>query len=286
MKVNHVCVACHSARLRRRPAVLMPFIAARIFGWEPTTITQEWGLRDIAEGRAYPLCATLMCEDCGLIFLDMRFDAEEMAALYNDYRGPIYTAQRDRFEPGYAALNAMLREGGDYIAEVEMFIRPHLPQPRPRILDWGGDTGANTPLRTYAARHHVYDISPRTLVDGATAISRDAIKPGDHDLVVLANVLEHVPNPISTLRLVSEAMDRNATLYLELPYEDLIRLNQSPDDRLEQKRHWHEHINFFTPQSLVPLLRNAQLEAVQTRTSAVTVAGRERNVFMIAARLA
>lgn len=286
MKISHACVACHSTRLRSRAAVLMPFLAARIFGWQPTTITPAWGLRDIPAGQAYPLCGTLMCDECGMIFLDMRFDADEMDALYRDYRGAHYTELRNRFEPGYAALNAMLRNGGDYTAQVEAFIRPHLSCNRPRVLDWGGDTGANTPFRAEAARHDVYDISQRSLVAGATDIARHQIRPGGYDLVVLANVLEHVSYPTTTLGLVTGAMDRDTLLYIELPYEDLIRQHHSNDERFELKRHWHEHINFFTPESLVHLLRLAGLETVETTTSAVTVAGRERHVFLIAARLA
>ena len=53
----------------------------RIFGWRPTEISPEWGLRDIRAGNACSICKTMMCEDCGMLFLDMRFDDEEMAAL-------------------------------------------------------------------------------------------------------------------------------------------------------------------------------------------------------------
>jgi hypothetical protein len=221
-----------------------------------------------------------------MIFLDMRFDADEMATLYRDYRGAHYTELRDRFEPGYAALNAMLREGGDYTAQVEAFIQPYLRKERPRVLDWGGDTGANTPFRAEAARHDVYDISQCSLVAGATNVARHQIRPGAYDLVVLANVLEHVSDPVDTLRLVAGAMDRETLLYLELPYEDLIRLHKTHDKRLELKRHWHEHINFFTPDSLGHLLRLAGLDPVERTTRTVMVAGRERHVFLIAARLA
>lgn len=286
MKISHTCVACHGAHLRRRPAVLMPFIAARVFGWQPTRVTAEWGIRDLKEGHAYSLCATLMCVDCGMMFLDMRFDDEEMKALYNDYRGPAYTELRSRFEPGYAALNAMLCEGGDYVSEVEAFIRQQLPMARPSVLDWGGDTGANTPLRAVAKRHDVYDISQRPLVPGAKRVAREDIKPGAYDLVVLANVLEHVSSPAETLGLAVQAMDQNTLLYVEAPHEDVIRLHNTQDERLALKRHWHEHINFFTDGAMKALLQNAGLAVCELATRAVTVAGRQRHVFFIAARRA
>ncbi len=111
MKLAKRCVACDGDRLGHVPAVLMPFIADRIFGWRPTEISPEWGLRDIRAGNACSICKTMMCEDCGMLFLDMRFDDEEMAALYTDYRGDAYTTARDRFEPGYAtAMRSCSRE--------------------------------------------------------------------------------------------------------------------------------------------------------------------------------
>ena len=104
----------------------MPFIADRIFGWRPTEISPEWGLRDIPVGLACSICKTMMCEDCGMLFLDMRFDDEEMASLYRDYRGEAYTRDRDRFEPGYAARNAIMLEGSTYIDQIEAILEPYL----------------------------------------------------------------------------------------------------------------------------------------------------------------
>ena len=120
MRLAKRCVACDGDRLGHVPAVLMPFLADRIFGWRPTEITSEWGLRDVPPGMACSICKTMMCEDCGMLFLDMRFDDEEMAALYADYRGEAYTTDRDRFEPGYAARNAIMLEGSAYIGQIEV----------------------------------------------------------------------------------------------------------------------------------------------------------------------
>ena len=73
MKLAKRCVACDGDRLGNVPAVLMPFVADRIFGWRPTEISPEWGLRDIPAGMACSICKTMMCEDCGMLFLDMLF---------------------------------------------------------------------------------------------------------------------------------------------------------------------------------------------------------------------
>jgi hypothetical protein len=99
----------------------MPFVAKRAFGWEPVEIKVDWGLRDIKPGMAYPLCNSVQCAVCGVVFLDIRFSNAEMAALYTGYRDENYAKLRERFEPGYIARNAVLAVGINYLPEVENF---------------------------------------------------------------------------------------------------------------------------------------------------------------------
>jgi hypothetical protein len=284
MKIATRCVGCDSARLQGRPAVLMPFLANRIFGWTPTLITSDWGLRDAPTGLAYPICRTLMCDACGMLFLDMRFDAEEMAALYEDYRGEAYTATRELFEPGYAARNALYLAGVGYAPRIEAFLEAHLPR-APRVLDWGGDTGVNTPFRGRAQRHDIYDISNRPLVQGARKVDLEQASSGDYDLLVFSNVLEHVSYPRDTLADVVEIMGGETVLYLEVPFEDIVRLESDPLARLAGKRHWHEHINFFTPDALDALLAGAGLQELSRVTMPMSAGGKDSVVVSIAARL-
>lgn len=250
------CICCSSPALQRQSAVLMPFVAQRALGWEPCEITADWGLRDLPLGHAQALCTSLHCPACGCLFLDMRFDAAEMARLYCDYRGPDYEAQRERFEPGYAARNRTLLAGDAHIPEVEAFLRPHLPA-RPAVLDWGGDTGLNTPLRNEARLHHVLDISGRPLIGGAVAV---AAPLASYDLIVLAHVLEHVPEPAALIDEIRGAMDGGTVLYVELPFEALMRAAERDTAAWRRKRHWHEHINFFSVQGLRRLLQGCGLQ--------------------------
>ncbi len=284
MKLAQRCIACDGAHLSYSPAILTPFIASRIFHWRPVRVTADWGLRDIENGMAYSICNSAMCDDCGMLFLDMRFDDEEMAALYRDYRSEAYTASRESFEPGYATRNALLLDGAGYIALVEAFLRPHLPR-KPRVLDWGGDTGVNTPFRSTAARHDVYDISNRPLVAGAHAVSLETAKAAPYDLIVYSNVLEHVSYPREALREIAGAMRPQTLLYVEVPHEAVVREFHDKRRRLEQKRHWHEHINFFSSDALDALFRNAGLLVIERKSKIITAGGKESCVFFIALKL-
>jgi hypothetical protein len=282
MKIAKRCVACDSDRLNHVPAVLAPFVAFRVFGWLPTHIAPEWGLRDIPTGVAYSVCKSMMCKDCGMLFLDVRFDDEEMAALYADYRGEGYVTTRDRFEPGYRARNTLLANRNCDIAQIEAFIGPHLDT-RPRILDWGGGTGINTPFRFHAAQHDIYDISNRPVVDGAHVVDAETAKRNAYDLIVFSNVLEHVSYPQDVLRELVCMMRSEALLYVEIPYEDVVREIDDPMLRLLRKRHWHEHINFFTPEALDVIFREVGLRVVDRKSHLMNAGGKEGYVFSILA---
>ena len=283
MRLAKRCVACDGDRLGHVPAVLMPFVADRIFGWRPAEISPEWGLRDIPAGMACSICKTMMCEDCGMLFLDMRFDDEEMAALYADYRGEAYTRERDRFEPGYAARNAIMLEGSAYIGQIEAILEPYL-RARPRVLDWGGDTGVNTPFRSRAMQHDVYDISNRPMVESARSVDLDTVKASVYDLIVFSHVLEHVPYPRESLREIANAMRQETILYVEVPHEEVVRLSENPAQRLDRKRHWHEHINFFTPSALNAVFEDVGLSIVERQSFPIAAAGKNSHVFSILAR--
>ncbi|HTP38894.1 MAG TPA: class I SAM-dependent methyltransferase [Steroidobacteraceae bacterium] len=256
-RIARHCVCCASPHLLASPAVLMPFVAHRTFGWEPVVIDESWGLQTIPSGRAYSICNTLCCSACGLVFLDLRFSAEELGRLYEGYREAAYNTLRERYEPGYTLRNDALNEGIDYLDKVEAFLAPHVPE-RPAVLDWGGDTGRNTPFKGRSSVFDVFDISSKPVVAGARAVGRELVRASRYDLIVLSNVLEHVPFPAGPLREIRHSMHAGSVLYVEVPFEDIMRAGE-PSTR---KKHWHEHVNFFSRQSLLELLRATGYEVL------------------------
>jgi hypothetical protein len=261
VRIARACVCCGGKSLSRSPAVLMPFVAHRVFGWEPAEITPDWGLRSIPNGLAYPLCTSLQCGDCGLIFLDVRFDDDEIAALYDGYRGLAYADLRDRYEPGYLARNADMLTAPADTSPVERFLAPLIPA-RPTVLDWGGDTGANTPFRQAGGDVWVYDLSSQPVVEGVRQITKAGLHSQTYDLIVLSHVLEHAPWPMALLDEIKAVMSLTTTLYIEVPFEILMSEAPASRGKAAQKKHWHEHINFFTEQALRRLLARSGLVTV------------------------
>jgi SAM-dependent methyltransferase len=262
----------------------MPFVAKRAFGWEPVEITEAWGLRDIRSGMAYPLCNSVQCSACGALFLDIRFTDSEMSSLYSGYRGEAYTALRERFEPGYRERNEIILQGTAHIPKIEAFLSAHVSPPL-TILDWGGDTGANTPFRNDRNTLHIYDISNLPVVEGVTKVELATIEGTTYDLIVLSHVLEHLPSPARALSEIAAVMSRETVLYIEVPHEDLLRLNHGSKIAHTKKKYWHEHINFFTFDALHALLDRCGMQPIDLQTIETEGGGKPWHVFAVACRL-
>jgi SAM-dependent methyltransferase len=276
------CVCCGSEQLSRSPAILMPFLAHRIYGWEPVQIDESWGLRTIPQGIAYSLCNSLLCEQCGLLFLDIRFSDSEMMRLYENYRDNEYTLLREKYEPGYTERNEALLEGMSYIGDVESFLQPYLPKTI-RVLDWGGDTGVNTPFKESASNTiHIYDISGVETFGLFPKVSKQTAAKNDYDLIVCSNVLEHVPLPRKVLREIKAIMRPTTILYVEVPLENLAKEYLDGVKLLEKKRHWHEHINFFNQGALEALMASVGLSLLSIVSHDIQIESKSYTVFMLA----
>ncbi|MDP3122717.1 class I SAM-dependent methyltransferase [Polynucleobacter sp.] len=282
-RVAQECICCASKKLNRSSAIVMPFIAKRIWGYDPVEITADWGFRDIKPGFAYSLCNSLHCLNCGVVFLDIRFTDRELSLLYEGYRDDTYTSLRELFEPGYAEKNKFFSGRAPYIEGIEAFLLERIPAPN-KILDWGGDTGVNTPLLTKAKEVHVFDISGMATIDGVKAVSLDEIKQNQYDLIICSQVLEHIPYPHNILQDIVSAMSDSTILYLEVPYEEVMREFAGSPDLAQRKRHWHEHINFFSLDSMRKLVEGAGLELIEIVPNEISLGWRTAVVTSVLCR--
>ncbi|HSD15664.1 MAG TPA: class I SAM-dependent methyltransferase [Thermomonas sp.] len=285
LQLAEECICCGSRDLAASPAVLMPFVAKRVLGHDPVEITESWGLRDLRQGTAYTVCNSLQCRKCCTLFLDYRFTDGQMAALYAGYRDATYTRQRDQYEAGYAATMAQdYAHRHAYIAGVEAWLAPHLPE-RPRVLDWGGGDGANTPFLGKGTIM-VHDISGVPVVAGAVRATPDLAGPRDYDLITCCQVLEHAPSPSGLVEDIFEQLSARTLLYMEVPHEQLMREHPGSVELAGRKRHWHEHVNFFTEAGLRHLIDRAGLQLVDVHYLPIDNGVRTGEVIGLLARRA
>lgn len=63
---------------------------------------------------------------------------------------------------------------------------------------------------------------------------------------------------------ITPHLSASTLLYLEVPHEALMREYANAQGLAALKRHWHEHINFFTPASLLQLTQRVGLQCIDT----------------------
>jgi len=270
VKIAKSCPVCLSKKISKKAAILMPFVANKVFDWEPVQINKEDNFKTLNNGTSYSVCNSIFCDNCSLLFLDIRFDNFEMKQLYKDYRNDHYIKLRENYEPGYTERNNILSVQIHYMNLIEDFIRENTGDNFKTLLDWGGESGINTPfLNKLSVNKFLYDISRNKTIHNRI-VSLDNIKNKKFDLITCLHVFEHLPYPLQALKKLSLNLNDNGYIYIEVPKESIMNENKIDKNILNNKKHWHEHINFFSIKSLSTLVKNAGLSLINIDDKNVT----------------
>jgi SAM-dependent methyltransferase len=153
------------------------------------------------------------------------------------------------------------------------------------VLDWGGDSGINTPFKGGKDNEiHIYDISGNEVNQKFRKVSIETAEHFKYDLIVCSNVLEHIPYPSQMLSEIKRMMSDGSILYIEVPLENHVKEFSSTRLLLEKKRHWHEHINFFSENALRILVFNLGFEIISFEIKIFNQNNKLYNIFMLACR--
>jgi 2-polyprenyl-3-methyl-5-hydroxy-6-metoxy-1,4-benzoquinol methylase len=83
-----------------------------------------------------------------------------------------------------------------------------------------------------------------------------------YDVITMYHVLEHIPNPVETLRCVRRLGKRGALLVVEVP-------NVGGLEAKLKGKNWHyykvDHVNYFRPANLLKVAEQAELEILGLR---------------------
>lgn len=260
------CVVCDGEIRRLKRAMVAPFLARRIW-------------------NRPPFCVDLVrCGACGFMFYNPRLETAEEERLYANYRSEEYQQMRYASEAWYTVkFNASLPSPDFYELRrrtLAAILHKHLGQRQVgRVLDYGGDSGDLVRGLVDGAAAFVYDISGKPAVDGVTRTTDPVGCKAD--LVINSNVLEHVGFPRRLLGEMLKAVPSGGLVFLEVPCESpfapammfrriaqvgIVTLTR-PALALSVVRPaslymMHEHINYFTEQSLAALMRAGGCEVM------------------------
>jgi hypothetical protein len=267
----------------KRPAVLMPFIADRVFGWTPITIDEKMGLKSIDLGKAYTLVNSCFCNECAFLYLDMRFDEEENKILYDNYRGSEYNKLRIKYEPDYELVDEYLNNIYPIKNRIntENYISKFIKIPD-NILDWGGGDGRNTPFNDVKNKNiDIYEISD---LEKENYSNINFIKNIEkkYELITCLHMFEHLSYPLKMLEIIGSYLCQNGFIYIEVPYEKIMRLSKEP---INNKNHWHEHVNFFSIRSLEALISHSNFEIIDLRSEDISDEFRDFHIIRLLAKI-
>jgi SAM-dependent methyltransferase len=208
----------------------------------------------------------LGCDACGHRWLDWRPDAARLAALYTDYY-PRSTRSVDDL-----TLPKQMRSIASWWHGQRSSAAFWVP-PRVTVLDigcgfgeslayhrgrgcevWGVEADQNI---ARVAAHHGFNVH-------VGLFDPTLYKPASFDYVTMDQVIEHVIDPIATLRGVYDVLKRGGTAVLTTPNASSLTA------RMFGRRwiNWHTpyHMHFFTPRSLRRAAELAGLEVASIKT--------------------
>ena len=282
MKISDRCVICKNFEIIKRPAILMPFIADRVFGWKPFDLNKELNLRSLKNGTVYSNVNSCYCELCHFLYLDMRFDNDEINKLYLNYRGQDYNNLRIKYEPDYKEMDNYLNNiySINNRNETEYYLNDYFEIPS-EILDWGGGDGRNTPF--YGCEKIKIDIFDIAELNNANKSNVRFINMVNkkYKLITALHIFEHIPYPQDLLNKINEALELNGYIYIEVPFEKIMRKLTNP---ISEKNHWHEHINFYSPQSFIELMSNSNFEIINVATKDISDDFRDFHIIRLLAK--
>ena len=326
---------------RRSPESVAPRVdtdrPTRLRSWTPCTHARSvatWAI-STAHGVVAPWICDLLeqdppavhrlreCDTCGLTYFTRRYTGPELDLLYRGYRGRITSEDAGVGNRGTQRAS-MMRTHRDPLrpglgsSTWRTLCESTVPGGIGRSCSTWVATRANSSRAWDAKRKLLLDPSHRELPPGVERVNALDALPDDPDLVILAHVLEHLPDPLSQLQDIRKIMQPEAVLYVELPWDRpetsgvhrrpsfargsrwLVRhrlayvptdfvsgalrqlgVSRVPLPTVKQS----EHINYFTPSALDSLLRRAGFEVVgQESDRAAKMAGMRMGLIATLAR--
>jgi hypothetical protein len=254
------CLICNDS-LNRKMGIVAPFLAERIWG-----------------KLAFPVSLD-SCRNCRFSFFNPRLDPEEELRLYSGYRSDEYQRARFAHEPWYTkTLNRNLGVDSRPVERRAEFIAKLIAgRSVESVLDFGGDMG-QLPELLPISQKFVFDISGVPVRPGVSGFRE--MPKGPFDLITCSHVLEHVGDPVRVTAQMRQLAGAASLVYIEVPSEQpfapLKRLAQAAlVTALRPKtarqilrsgllRVMHEHINYFTAQSLRTLAERSQLRVIDS----------------------
>ena len=208
--------------------------------------------------RDRPELEVFECASCGLVFLSS----------FDHIRDSFY---ENSGMHGKDALDiqAWIRETEWDDERRFQYLKSALPNQR--LLDFGCGAGGfllkaqdlaatahGVELETRLSRH--YENRGLTVFQSLSDIPSDIRKKGGYDIITMFHVLEHIPDPKSTLVELSEVLANDGQIIMEVPNADDALLTLYQCESFSNFTYWSCHLFLFTAKTLKMLFSQINLK--------------------------
>ena len=246
------CISCGSSNVREVAAgrfsedPLRSFIAADPWGENPLPVIGDhsWSLVE--------------CE-CG-----QRFHANILSPAWNEVRFSRWMSAEaiEQFEATHGGNQDATRDVQHVLRLRDLGVK--------RVLDFGCGFGEFLEMcRLFGLDAHGVDRShARRSGAGVQVHPELADVPGPFDAITMFEVLEHLDDPLAMLKSLKSRLNSGGVMIIEVP--DTSGVNGITDRDSYQKIHPLDHINAFTPESLVGIMAQAGFSPIAKPPAFVT----------------
>jgi 2-polyprenyl-3-methyl-5-hydroxy-6-metoxy-1,4-benzoquinol methylase len=210
------------------------------------------------------------CTACDLVYVSPTFDEAHYAE--------VYASQQYQDIVRDLGIKSHEYRVGRFGAERVGLMANHVTAARPRYLDVGCSTG----FVVEAARDRGWeavgiDLNPSAVEFGrgrgldlrTAALEEAGFEPGSFDAVSLFDVLEHLIDPVRTLRAAVRLLQPGGIVFLYVPnYDSASRLLMGKDAHFIWPTH---HLNYYTPTTLRDLMSREGLRTEYVATEGLDV---------------
>ena len=213
------------------------------------------------------------CRECGMVGTNPRLNDQTLADFYNGDYTKAYNATKF-FAPGQQEVDAITTDARRFLSAAAPY------QPSGRFLEVGAGGEGTMMAAALAAGYEVTAVEVTTecvaalrrrFGDSVTVIHADiydaSLEPRSFNVIVMRDVLEHIPHPRRFLRALSQLAIEDAVLLVQVPNVDGLIY------RLVRQRHTvifgFEHVNYWTVSSLSRALSDAGFDVVDVEHQSV-----------------
>jgi 2-polyprenyl-3-methyl-5-hydroxy-6-metoxy-1,4-benzoquinol methylase len=210
------------------------------------------------------------CAACDLVYVSPTFDEAHYREVYasQEYQDIVRDLGIKSHE------YRVERFGRERVA----LMAAQLDTQRPRYLDVGCSTGFVVEAARNAGWDAVgTDLNPSAIEFGrgrrldlrAAALEDAGFEPGTFDAVSLFDVLEHLLNPVQTLRACARLLRPGGIVFLYVPnYDSASRLLMGQDAHFIWPTH---HLNYYTPATMRDLMAREGMDTVYLATEGLDI---------------